>query len=65
MDESKIRGLIEEVKKLILGGRKPQEEDEKLSEIEYARRYSKTNSMAHELWMYTFKKGLSPTLFAI
>ena len=48
MDESKIRGLIEEVKKLILGGRKPQEEDEQLSEIEYARRYSKTNSMSHE-----------------
>lgn len=48
MDESKIRGLIEEVKKLILGGRKPQEEDEHLSEIEYARRYSKTNSMAQE-----------------
>ena len=48
MDESKIRGLIEEVKKLIIGGRKPQEEDEKLSEIEYARRYSQTNYMAQE-----------------
>ena len=48
MDESKIKSLIEEVKNLILGGRKPQKEDEKLSEFEYARRYSKTNSMAQE-----------------
>ena len=48
MDESKIKCLIEEVKKLILGGRTEKEEDKNLSEFEYARRYSKTNSMAQE-----------------
>ncbi len=48
MDEQKIISLFDEVKRLIFGGRKPKEEDEKLSEFEYARRYSKTNSMAQE-----------------
>jgi preprotein translocase subunit Sss1 len=48
MDEQKIINFIEEVKRMILGGRKPKEEDETLSEFEYARRYSKTNSMAQE-----------------
>jgi len=52
MDEQKITKLatfFEEIKRLILNGSKEiDEEDEKLSEFEYARKYSKTNSMAQE-----------------
>jgi|TARA_R110002110_G_scaffold42549_5_gene133388 hypothetical protein len=47
MDESKLINFIEEIKRLILGGT-PKKEDESLSEFEYARKHSKTRSMAQE-----------------